>query len=341
MATPVLICDDSTLARKQMARALPAEWDVELTFAANGEEAVSAIKAGKADILFLDLNMPVMNGYEVLDAIRAQDLPTMVLVVSGDIQADAYRRVISKGALDFVQKPVSTEKIRDILSRFGIVANSVASPPQSSANPHIANPHALEMPEGDCNFVETLQEVVNVAMGQAGSKLADLLDTFIQLPVPLVHLCQYGELKHRLTCRNSQTLTAVSHGFNGSGVSGEAVLLLGADSFPPLISLLHEESNNYRQQELGVLVDLSGLLVGACLQGISEQLDLDINHSFPVVLGRERPLAELLGSRQDASPVAAVEINYQFLEGQIRCHLLLLIGYDSIARLSERMELLQ
>ncbi|MEK7258601.1 MAG: response regulator [Pseudomonadota bacterium] len=333
MATPVLICDDSTLARKQMARALPAEWDVELTFAANGEEAVNAIKAGKADILFLDLNMPVMNGYEVLDVIRAQDLPTMVLVVSGDIQADAYRRVISKGALDFVQKPVSTEKIRDILSRYGIVANA--------ADSRVASFHIPEMPEGDCNFVETLQEVVNVAMGQAGSKLADLLGTFIQLPVPQVHLCPYGELKHRLSCRTSHTLTAVSHGFSGSGVSGEAVLLLGADSFPPLISLLHEESSNYRQQELGVLVDLSGLLVGACLQGVSEQLDLDINHSFPVVLGRERPLPELLGTRHDTSPVAAVEINYQFLGGQIHCHLLLLVEQDSIAKLNERMELLQ
>lgn len=324
-----------------MARALPTDWDVELTFAANGEEAVNAIKAGKGDILFLDLNMPVMNGYEVLDVIRAQDLPTMVLVVSGDIQADAYRRVISKGALDFVQKPVSTEKIRDILSRYGIVANAEDSPSQSSADSRVATFHFPEIPEGDCNFVETLQEVVNVAMGQAGSKLADLLGTFIQLPVPQVHLCPYGELKHRLSCRSSQTLTAVSHGFNGSGVSGEAVLLLSADSFPPLISLLHEESNNYRQRELGVLVDLSGLLVGACLQGVSEQLDLDINHSFPVVLGRERPLPELLGSRHDTSPVAAVEINYQFLGGQIHCHLLLLVAEDSIAKLSERMELLQ
>jgi len=324
-----------------MARALPAEWDVELTFAANGEEAVNAIKAGKADILFLDLNMQVMNGYEVLDVIRAQDLPTMVLVVSGDIQADAYSRVISKGALDFVQKPVSTEKIRDILSRFGIVANSTVSQLQPSADSRVTLSQVVDLPEGSSNFVETLQEVVNVAMGRAGGKLADLLGTFIQLPVPQVHFCQYGALKHRLSCGNSQTLTAVSHGFNGSGMSGEAVLLMGADSFPPLISLMREESDDYRQKELSVLVDLSGLLVGACLQGISEQLDLDINHSFPVVLGRGRSLADLLGSRQDTSQVAAVEINYQFLEGRIQCHLLLLFGHDSIAKLSERMELLQ
>ncbi|HEY9150158.1 MAG TPA: response regulator, partial [Gammaproteobacteria bacterium] len=93
MGTPVLICDDSSFARKQMARALPADWDIDISFAEHGREAIAAIAAGKADILFLDLNMPVMDGYEVLEAIRAGDLPTLVIVVSGDIQPEAHARV--------------------------------------------------------------------------------------------------------------------------------------------------------------------------------------------------------------------------------------------------------
>lgn len=81
----VLIFDDSALARRQMARSLPADWDINVSFADDGEQAIEAIHAGKADLLFLDLNMPVMNGYDVLGQIRINDLPTMVLVVSGDI----------------------------------------------------------------------------------------------------------------------------------------------------------------------------------------------------------------------------------------------------------------
>ena len=73
MKLPVLICDDSRLARRQMARSLPQGWDVELSFAENGAEAIDMIHQGKADLLFLDLNMPVMNGYEVLDQIRSDD----------------------------------------------------------------------------------------------------------------------------------------------------------------------------------------------------------------------------------------------------------------------------
>ncbi|MEH6826290.1 MAG: response regulator [Motiliproteus sp.] len=82
MSVPILICDDSGFARKQMARSLPESWDAEISFAADDVEAVAAILEGKADILFLDLNMPVMDGYQVLEAVRSQDLPTLVIVVS-------------------------------------------------------------------------------------------------------------------------------------------------------------------------------------------------------------------------------------------------------------------
>ncbi len=61
MTIPVLICDDSNFARKQMQRAIPDAWDVDISFAENGQEALDMIRAGKADVMFLDLNMPVMD----------------------------------------------------------------------------------------------------------------------------------------------------------------------------------------------------------------------------------------------------------------------------------------
>lgn len=334
MKTPVLICDDSRMARKQMARSLPQDWDIELSFAENGQEAIDAIRAGKGDILFLDLNMPVMNGYEVLDEIRAHDLPTMVLVVSGDIQSDAYERVLSKGALDFIQKPVNTERIREVLARFGVVS-------EEDSEERFGADTSVEEQKGDISFGESLQEVVNVAMGRAGGKLADLLDAFIQLPVPQVHLCRFGDVDQRLEYKDKEHLTGVTHGFCGTGVAGEAILLLESASFPPLIKLLEYDSGTPEQQQLAVLVDLSGLLIGACLQGISDQLDLDLNHSFPVVLGREASVRDLLGRRSGDRNVVAVEINYQLLEERLQCHLLLLMTNDSIECLRTRMELIQ
>lgn len=333
MKTSVLICDDSRLARKQMARSLPKDWDIELSFAENGQEAIAGIREGKGDILFLDLNMPVMNGYEVLEEVRAHDLPTMILVVSGDIQADAYERVLSKGALDFIQKPVSTERIREVLARFGVVSEEVDEE-------NVLQDSSAPESDGDISFGESLQEVVNVAMGRAGGRLAELLDAFIQLPVPQVHLCRFEEVDQRLDYTDKMQLTGVTHGFCGTGVAGEAILLLESTSFPPLIKLMQSDFGTPEQQELAVLVDLSGLLIGACLQGISDQLDLDLNHSFPVVLGRGASVRDLLGRQSGERNVIAVEINYQLLEERLQCHLLLLMTSDSIECLRSRMELI-
>ena len=116
MTTPIVICDDSSMARKQMARAQPRDWDVDISFAENGVQGVAAVKAGKAEVLFLDLNMPEMDGYQVLETVRAEDLPTMVIVVSGDIQPEAYQRVMQMGALAFIKKPVASEQIDEIES---------------------------------------------------------------------------------------------------------------------------------------------------------------------------------------------------------------------------------
>ena len=121
MATQVLICDDSNMARKQMARALPESWETEVTFAKHGQEALDIIKQGQHEIMFLDLTMPVLDGYGTLEAIKKDDLPIMVIVVSGDIQPEARDRVKKLGAIDFIKKPVDKEKIQTVLTEYGIL----------------------------------------------------------------------------------------------------------------------------------------------------------------------------------------------------------------------------
>ena len=134
MSLPILICDDSNLARKQMAKSLPKDWDVEISFARNGLEAIEIIRAGKAEIMFLDLNMPEMDGYEVLEVIRESDLPTMVIVVSGDIQPEAYQKVINLGALDFIKKPIDIDQLTQILDKYGIY--TLQNTPEASETRH-------------------------------------------------------------------------------------------------------------------------------------------------------------------------------------------------------------
>jgi len=109
------------MARKQVARSLPEGWDVEITFATNGREGLSAIREGKGEIVFLDLTMPEMDGYQVLEAVKSEGLNAMIIVISGDIQPTAHERVTHLGAVDFIQKPVNAEKLAITLKNFGFI----------------------------------------------------------------------------------------------------------------------------------------------------------------------------------------------------------------------------
>lgn len=120
MPTPVLICDDSSFARKQVQRSLPPGWDVEVHAAGDGEQALAAIREGRGEVVFLDLTMPVLDGYRVLETVRAEDLSCLVIVISGDIQPQALERVKKLGALEFIKKPVDADSLRQVLADYGI-----------------------------------------------------------------------------------------------------------------------------------------------------------------------------------------------------------------------------
>lgn len=108
------------MARKMLIKALPEKWDVAISQAGNGVEALEAYRAGKADVMFLDLTMPVMDGYQVLEALQKEGLNTFVIVVSADIQPVAQQRVKQLGAVAFVKKPVTPDVLESVLKQYGI-----------------------------------------------------------------------------------------------------------------------------------------------------------------------------------------------------------------------------
>ena len=320
MATPVLICDDSSFARKQMARALPPNWDVEVTFAASGIEALDAIKAGKGDILFLDLNMPLMDGYEVLEKIRQADLPTMVIVVSGDVQPEAYQRVTSLGALDFVKKPTSPEKILEILDKFGI--RSEFSQEQREIN--------VEVSAHDC-----YQEIANVAMGRAADLLARLLGEFVVMPIPNVNMLEASELRMALKgVAEGKAACAVGQGFIGGGIAGEALLMFNEAGLADIARLMKYDGELNQTMGIELTMDIGSVLIGACLKGIADQLDISFSQGVPVVLGHHLDVGHLI-SQKRWNKTLAIEMGYTIENRNISCDLLLLFTEDSIEHLNE------
>jgi two-component system, chemotaxis family, chemotaxis protein CheY len=122
MPTPILVVDDSAVSRSITIRSLPRGWDVTVTQASNGKEALIALHQRPHAVVLLDLNMPVMDGYEFLKVVNHWSLPRpTVIVLTGDIQPEAQARVKQLGARAFVKKPVQPLNLLGALKECGIL----------------------------------------------------------------------------------------------------------------------------------------------------------------------------------------------------------------------------
>lgn len=115
MMLRVLVVDDEAPARRKLRRLLDAMDDVEVVGeAAAGDEAVERIAALAPDLVLLDVQMPVLDGFEVVAAVGADRMPSVVFVTAYDAHA---LRAFEVRALDYLLKPVAPERLRDALDR--------------------------------------------------------------------------------------------------------------------------------------------------------------------------------------------------------------------------------
>jgi len=121
MIPSIMICDDSNIARKQLKKVLPESWKESVKLAHNGEEALIGLRAEHFDILFLDLTMPVLDGFDVLTTMKSEEIQVKTIVISADIQIEARNRVEAAGALDFIKKPVSSEALIAVLTKHNLI----------------------------------------------------------------------------------------------------------------------------------------------------------------------------------------------------------------------------
>jgi chemotaxis protein CheY-P-specific phosphatase CheC/CheY-like chemotaxis protein len=326
---PLLVCDDSNMARKQLIRALPAEWSVSLSQASNGEEALALIRQGLGRVMLLDLTMPVLDGYQTLAALRAEGLSTQVIVVSGDVQDEAVRRVRELGALAFIKKPADPDILRQTLIELKLFD------PQGTP---AAQAQAAVLSELKVSFRDALREVTNVAMGRAAALLAKVLGVFVQLPVPQVNIFEVSELHMTLVdAQRGERFSAICQGFIGEAIAGEALLLFHDSEVNDMARLLGWQPKNEAETS-EMLLDLASILIGACLAGIAEQLDLRFSQGHPQLLGQHASLDQLIQvNSQRWRKTLAVEISYSLEGHAIHFDLLLLFTEDSIKRLTAKI----
>jgi two-component system, LytTR family, response regulator len=104
----VLIVDDEPLARGMVREMLDQDPEAEIVGeCANGREAISAIKSLVPDLIFLDVQMPEIGGFDVLESFKNQHLPRVIFVTAYDQYAV---RAFDVHALDYLLKPFDRER---------------------------------------------------------------------------------------------------------------------------------------------------------------------------------------------------------------------------------------
>ena len=113
----ILICDDSVLARKNLAENLKKCGIENMLQVSDGQSAVDTYKAEKPDIIFLDVVMPVKDGITALKEVMEFNPEAVAVMVSSVGTQMHIREAVKIGARDFLQKPATLEQITSIVER--------------------------------------------------------------------------------------------------------------------------------------------------------------------------------------------------------------------------------
>ncbi|MDQ3821459.1 MAG: response regulator, partial [Acidobacteriota bacterium] len=110
-----VIADDEPLARRGIRQLLAPHNDILVVAETkNGRETVRALRELKPELLFLDVQMPDLNGFQVIDAVGPEKMPTVVFVTAFDAYAV---KAFEVHAVDYLLKPYDQARFRTALDR--------------------------------------------------------------------------------------------------------------------------------------------------------------------------------------------------------------------------------
>ena len=113
----VLIADDDNVTR-HLLRSIFLQSELEVVGeATNGEDAVAYCRSMQPNVLLLDLNMPRMNGFEVLQTIRLNHPKLAVIMISSDATLSNVEKARKFGVDNFIVKPFTAARVLDAITR--------------------------------------------------------------------------------------------------------------------------------------------------------------------------------------------------------------------------------
>jgi chemotaxis protein CheC len=192
---------------------------------------------------------------------------------------------------------------------------------------------------------DALQEIANLGMGQAATRLSRLLDAFIELSVPRVRVVAVREAAQALREMTGidGPVTAVRQGFR-SEIKGEALVICRSGEIAELGQLIggaFADTADETLSEEELIYDVANVLTGACVSSMLDQLGRLPVFTAPGLLGEHVTLDEVFQPGLLAWDLALlVEVNFALEDQRFRAHLVMLMAEESIHYVSRAIDTL-
>jgi len=192
---------------------------------------------------------------------------------------------------------------------------------------------------------DILQEIMNIAFGNATADLAGVIEIYVVLSVPKIQVISIGELPNYLreTLNTSGKTSIVDQRFWGD-FNGSGFLVFPTGSGDDLVSLLEDKNaDDFRSKsksmiEYEVLTEIGNILIGACVGKMSELLNTFVTYSPPrVITEKESECEHLVDQFDPDQPAIVMKTIFKFKQKDVNGFLLILTNQESIAWLRKSL----
>jgi len=210
----ILIAEDTEAVRQILDQQLK-KLGIEADFVENGLLALEALKTGEYGILFTDLHMPEVDGYQVIKNIREGENDDgdrfPVIVLTADVQMAQRQTYMELGFDECLLKPISLAQVRRLMMRWGLLPESLEDTKATSSENN--------QEEESVSAPIHLKELENM-LGSLDDMAIDMLDMFETMTVPLM-----DDLASAYNAQNWQDFSEIGHSLKGSSRSVGAVTM--------------------------------------------------------------------------------------------------------------------
>jgi len=180
---------------------------------------------------------------------------------------------------------------------------------------------------------DALQEIINISMGQAGDSLARLIKAHVQLSIPQIKQTNVYNFIGLLT--EQQQVHLAQQSFWGE-LNGELISLIGHSGCDAIAELMQYDLPLQQLDVQELVLELTNLLAGACLQGLTTQLGFKIHLAAPTLLGMTTLPTEQLSWHQ----ALLIEVSFVIADAGFQSRIMICLKQESVQPLTQHLNLL-